>query len=122
MLFAESGCAIYLDCKDAALPAKPDQATAREIKARIAEDEWFIFLATANSIASRWCPWEIGYADCRKAHDKIIILDTKEGGNWYGNEYLQLYSQISSLKDEPRRLAVFKVGPSNIGTLLENIR
>jgi hypothetical protein len=46
-------------------------------------------------MSSRWCPWEIGFADGKKAHDHIAIIPTSDGqGHFYGNEYLNLYNKI----------------------------
>lgn len=96
-LFREHECEVYLDWQDAEMPETPDRATAVKIQSKIRELDFFIFLATPRSTASRWCPWEIGYADRAKAHENIFIVETYDNeGNWYGNEYLQLYRQISS--------------------------
>lgn len=56
--------------------------------------KFFLFLATPNSMKSRWCPWEIGYADGTKANDNILIIPTEDSAGWYGNEYLGLYRKI----------------------------
>lgn len=96
VLLFENGWDVYIDWQDTTMPEKPDKTTARKIKNKISELDWFLFLATPNSTTSRWCPWEIGYADRAKAHDQIIIIPTTDhSGRWYGNEYLQLYRQIS---------------------------
>ncbi|MCH5937009.1 toll/interleukin-1 receptor domain-containing protein, partial [Salmonella enterica] len=58
---------------------------------------WFLFLATENSMSSRWCPWEIGYADGKKNLNNIVIVPTVDSsGRHHGNEYLQLYSRIDT--------------------------
>ena len=56
--------------------------------------QFFLFLATANSMASRWCPWELGYADGHKSLDRIAIVPTFDGTTTHGNEYLQLYRRV----------------------------
>jgi len=95
-LLAGSGFDVYVDWKDSDLPDTPDGETANKIKERIKTLDWFLFLATPNSIASRWCPWEIGFADSSKALDTILIIATSDqSGKWYGNEYLNLYRQIT---------------------------
>ena len=72
-----------------------NKETAARIKKKINDLDWFLFLATPNSSASRWCPWEIGIADTRKDHERIIIIPTTDSsGKWHGNEYLQLYNKI----------------------------
>ena len=94
-LFHDDGWRVYVDWQDAAMPEKPNKETARRIQGKIREMDFFIFLATENSVASRWCPWEIGYADSQKPADHLLIIPTKDRtGAWYGNEYLQLYRRI----------------------------
>lgn len=80
------------------MPSTPNRETAAKIKAKIIQLDWFLYLATQNSAASRWCPWEIGYADGKKHIDKIIIVPTSDGYNNYGNEYLALYRHIWASK------------------------
>jgi hypothetical protein len=46
-------------------------------------------------MTSRWCPWEIGFADGKKTLDRIAIVPTQDNyGQFYGNEYLNLYNKI----------------------------
>lgn len=97
-LLREAGWTLYVDWADTSMPPKPDRITATKIKSRIKQTRYFLFLATPNSVQSRWCPWEIGYADGVKAIDDIIIVPTQDDrGNYYGNEYLQLYCQIDEM-------------------------
>lgn len=57
--------------------------------------DYLIFLATADSISSRWCPWEIGYADGTKNTDRILLVQTMDrAGYTYGSEYLDLYRRV----------------------------
>lgn len=93
------------------MPETPNFETAKKIQKAIEERSFFIFLATANSKASRWCPWEIGYAD--SSNKKISIVTTTDGNSTYGNEYLQLYDKIdigystTGGKQIPKGLALF---------------
>ena len=94
-LFQENGWNVYVDWKDSAMPETPTKETAQQIQRKIREMDYFLFLATPNSVASRWCPWEIGYADSQKPTDQLLIIPTEDReGTWYGNEYLQLYRHI----------------------------
>jgi len=102
------------------MPEQPNKETAIKIKSRINELDWFLFLATPNSTQSRWCPWEIGYADSKKAHERILIIPTIDSGKWYGNEYLQLYRNIENATGGA--LAAFPAGQKSGGTLLRNLR
>jgi hypothetical protein len=93
-MLAEAGWRIYVDWADVEMPDTPNRETAKRIQQKIVELDWFLFLATANSMASRWCPWEIGYADGKKPIDQIFIIPTQDGQKTHGNEYLQLYRRI----------------------------
>jgi hypothetical protein len=94
VLFQELGITLYVDWQDNTMPEKPNSETAKKIQDRIIHSDIFLFLATANSKASRWCPWEIGFAD--SGDKKIYIIPTTDGYNSYGNEYLDLYPKIDT--------------------------
>lgn len=88
----EKGVRLYVDWMDQSMPASPNRETARKIQNAIKRRDLFLFLATANSKKSRWCPWEIGYAD--SSARRIYIISTADGLGTYGNEYLQLYPRL----------------------------
>lgn len=112
------GWIVYIDWQDASMPETPNRETARKIKDRIKTLHWFLFLATNNSMASRWCPWETGYADGVKGVDRVIIIPTQDdNGRTHGNEYLQLYRRIALSTGGD--FGVFE--PDGKGTLLRNM-
>ena len=78
------------------MPPEPNRETAVRIQQRIKTCDWFLFLATANSMASRWCPWELGYADGQKPLDRIAVVPTSDAMTTHGNEYMQLYRRIDT--------------------------
>ncbi len=125
-LLNENGWNLYIDWLDEELPESPDKNTASKIKDKIGQLNWFLFLATANSTGSRWCPWEIGYADAVKRHENILIIPTEDdSGRWHGNEYLQLYRQITDASNQTTKksgYAVFEAKSSQGGTWIEDIR
>lgn len=124
-LLLSHGWKLYIDWLDQELPDRPDMNTAISIKGNISSHRWFLFLATAHSVASRWCPWEIGYADAIKKNDSILLIRTEDdNGRWYGNEYLQLYRQIIEAKssDGKRGYAVFAPGAENGGIWLGDLK
>jgi hypothetical protein len=118
-LLEEAGWRAYVDWEDASMPETPNRETAARIKQKIVDLDYFLFLATANSMSSRWCPWEIGYADGKKQIDRILMLPTTDGNRTHGNEYLQLYRRIemSSLD----KLGVWQPGQSTNGVLVEHL-
>lgn len=112
------GWDVYIDWEDAEMPSKPNRQTAARIKDKIVQLDWFLFLATQTSTVSRWCPWEIGYADGKKNIDRIVILPTSDGYSTYGNEYLDLYRHIA-----PSNLGDIRVfGPDRTSVLLRDMR
>ncbi|HXS51413.1 MAG TPA: toll/interleukin-1 receptor domain-containing protein [Usitatibacter sp.] len=90
----DEGWRLYIDWRDNTMPVTPNRETARRIQQKIIDCNYFLFLATANSTRSRWCPWEIGFADGRKDLPSIFIIPTEDGQGSHGNEYLQLYRRI----------------------------
>jgi hypothetical protein len=104
---------------DGSMPSKPNRVTADKIKKRIRDLDYFLFLATSNSMDSRWCPWEIGYADPHKYPEKLLIIPTREGYSTHGSEYLELYRRIDLRRDGS--LAAIDPGYT-VGTELRNLR
>lgn len=91
------GGSLYIDWLDEEMPETPNRVTAERIQNKIVACDLFLFLATDNSMVSRWCPWEIGYANGKKPIDSIVIVPTKDDlGRFHGNEYLQLYRRFES--------------------------
>lgn len=88
------GWNVYIDWQDSFMPQSPKKITADKLKKQIKQLGWFLYLATANSAESRWCTWEIGYADGVKNNEQIIIIPTMDGPKKYGSEYLNLYQRI----------------------------
>jgi hypothetical protein len=118
-LLADSGWTVYVDWADPTMPEAPDGQTARRIQARIVELDYFIFLATARSMASRWCPWEIGYADGEKDIERILVVPTTDGVTTHGSEYLELYRRID--RAEVGGLGAWQPGDSSNGVLVKSL-
>lgn len=118
VLLKEEGVDLYIDWKDHTMPETPDGVTARKIQDKIESCDIFLFLASANSKASRWCPWEIGYAD--SSEKRIYIIPTSNYQGDYGNEYLQLYPRIDEGIDEFKHkvVALYEAGETR-GSLLK---
>jgi hypothetical protein len=116
VLLRDNGWRVYVDWKDTGMPERPSRETAEQIQSRIRSCEYFLFLATSNSMGSRWCPWEIGFADGVKNIDAIFVVPTSDSFNTYGNEYLDLYRKID-LSQYDRLLALRP--KEQRGTLIE---
>lgn len=118
-LLQNNGWRVYIDWADISMPEKTNRETAKRIQQKIVDLDYFLFLATPNSTASRWCPWEIGYADGKKPLDRILVVPTSDGTTTYGNEYLQLYRRVD-LSDR-NQLAVWQPGENQNGVLVERL-
>ena len=95
LLLKTLGVEVYVDWLDETMPSSTCDKTASKIKQKIKQNHKFIFLATNNSIESKWCNWEIGFCDANKYNDDdIAIFPVKDNNEWKGNEYLQLYPSI----------------------------
>jgi hypothetical protein len=102
------GWKLYIDWQDASMPDRPNRETADKIQGKIRENDWLLFLATQNSMTSRWCPWEIGYGDSAKGKEKVVIIPTSDASGSYGSEYLELYRRIDLSSDG--RVVTFGAG------------
>lgn len=119
-LLGEAGWDVYIDWQDPFMPAVPNRQTATNLQDRIRRAAFFLFLATQNSLGSRWCPWEIGYANGVKAIDSIVAVPTRSAdGTEHGSEYLQLYRSLDLTSNGT--LAVWQPGMTSGGVLLRNL-
>ncbi|BDW97307.1 MAG: toll/interleukin-1 receptor domain-containing protein [Thalassospira sp.] len=95
---AAQGWDVYIDWLDEEMPERPTVATATRIQEQIVSRSLFLYLATRNSSESKWCPWEIGYANGAKSRKAIMIIPTTDSFQTHGNEYLGLYQRIDLAK------------------------
>ncbi|MBE0623492.1 MAG: toll/interleukin-1 receptor domain-containing protein [Burkholderiales bacterium] len=119
-LLAEQGWELFIDWEHNTLDERPTRETAEWLQKSILACDWLLYLATPNSEGSRWCPWEVGYADGKKGADSIIIIATSDSSGTYGSEYLKLYRQISET-DGGRGLALFEAASVQGGRFLRDI-
>lgn len=68
------GVSVYVDWRDPNMPAVTSPTTALALQRRIIGNRRFLLLATDRSMASRWVPWELGYADGVKRHHELAVL------------------------------------------------
>lgn len=119
VILQEAGWQVYVDWADSSMPDVPTRQTAETIKQKIEDLDYFLFLATANSMASKWCPWEIGYADGKKHIDSILVLPTADRLTTHGSEYLQLYRRVDL--SNAGQLAVWQPRDTQNGVLVRNL-
>ena len=118
VVLEEAGWDVYVDWADPAMPPSPTRETAQRIQERITLANFFLFLATANSLGSGGVLWEIGDAGT-KPTNTILIVPTRSGGTIHGNEYLGLYRSIDIASDG--RLAAWPAGSTSGGVYLSSM-
>jgi len=107
-VLAEQGWEVFIDWDHLTLDQRPTRETVEFLQRAILDRDWLIYLATPNASKSRWCPWEIGFADGKKSLHAIVVVETSDGNATYGSEYLHLYRSIR----EPTggHLKIFEAG------------
>lgn len=95
-MFEESGYEVYIDWKEEKLQNRENVSadTARILKSRINSCSGLSFIATGNVINSKWCPWELGYADGKKNRAAILPILKEQSSQYNGMEYLGMYPYI----------------------------
>ena len=96
-MFNDCGYSVYVDWIDDKQLDRSlvDSQTANILKARMKNSKGLAFLTTANSVSSKWCPWELGYMDGLK-NGRCCILPVLQYKRDYfsGQEYLGIYPYL----------------------------
>lgn len=97
-LLEEQGLKVYVDwLVDPQLDRSAvTKETAALLRQRMRQSKALIFVATDNTSASKWMPWELGFFDGFKPGNVAImpVLDN-ESGAFQGQEYLGLYPIVN---------------------------
>lgn len=95
-MFEESGYKVYIDWKEEKLQNRENVSveTALILKDRINCCAGLSFIATGNVVNSKWCPWELGYADGKKNRAAILPILKGQDNQYDGMEYLGVYPYI----------------------------
>ena len=109
VLLKDRGWNVFIDWDEETMTESASSEMAEKTQARIRACDWFLFLATERSLSSRWCFWELGYAEGVKSFDAVLIIPTKtENEVWFGGELLQLYRHIEVTSSQ--RFGAFRPG------------
>lgn len=110
LLFSSLDSNLYVDWLDKTLPEQTNRETASAIQSKIRDTKHFLFLATYHALRSKWCNWELGIADSMLSERKLAILPIESrGGNWAGNEYLNLYPEMKIDGENLDNLTIEKI-------------
>lgn len=100
--FEESGYKVYIDWKESSLQDRENVSseTARILRERINNCLGLSYIATGNIVNSKWCPWELGYADGKKNRAAILPILNNGSNEYNGVEYLGIYPYIDYAKNK----------------------
>lgn len=89
---------VYIDELDSLMPLSTNSYTAQVLSEKIRKCNRFIFVGTENSFKSKWCNWELGVADFKRARGHLAFFVMNDypakNGNYRKNEYVGLYPFI----------------------------
>ena len=122
LLFERINAELYIDWMDKSLPESTNIETASQIKNKIQECNNFLFLATYHGLRSKWCNWELGIADAIKTKKLAILPIETKSGNWKGNEYLQLYPEMSFSNDNLDEISVDDISITEVSGQIISFR
>jgi hypothetical protein len=96
----EAGLTVYVDWLDEPEldRSRVNHATARLLRARMKLCDALIVAYSANSVASKWVQWELGYFDGLKG--RVAVFPIAQGAEvmaaegFEGHEYFQLYPSV----------------------------
>ena len=109
-LFVDAGYAVYVDwIVDEELDrSEVTPRTAQLLKKRMNSSQGLAYIASANTVLSKWCPWELGYFDGKK-NKRCCILPIMDAADFAGQEYLGLYPYLRYGQEENTSKADFWV-------------
>jgi hypothetical protein len=96
------GFAGYVDWEDEDMPPTTSGETAIKLKERIVNSKKFILIATEAAIESKWCNWEVGFADAHKYEDHLALFPVKE--DYRTTEGRNIYKYILLFRCEGQTL------------------
>ncbi len=69
--------------------------TAEVLRRRMRSSKSLFFATTANSSASKWMPWELGYKDGQNKRAAILPVSQSSTNTYSGQEYLGVYPYVT---------------------------
>ncbi|MBO0486577.1 toll/interleukin-1 receptor domain-containing protein [Vagococcus fluvialis] len=117
-LFNEAGYSVYVDwIEDTELDrTNVTKKTADLVRSRISQSKSLAYIVTANISNSKWCPWELGFADGKLGNRAAILPILDDNRNFNGQEYLSLYPHIDYVKGTNEILDFWVNDPSTDNT------
>jgi hypothetical protein len=96
-------------------------ATAELIRGRMRQSLSLIYMHTANSSASKWMPWELGYFDGFNGAVAILPVTRTAEYGFKGQEYLGVYPYVDeALVERTQRKEIWINKSSNLNATWSN--
>ena len=96
-LIEDSGYSVYIDWVDDPELDRTNvnKHTAEQLRTRMKQSKFLVYVDSDNAKSSKWMPWELGYFDGYNS-EKLGILVIRDSSNeiYIGQEYLNLYPII----------------------------
>lgn len=98
-LFESLGYRVYIDLRDKKLDrSNVDRTTAERIADIMNRCKSLVYIHTAKSTISKWCPWELGYMSGKKNFRCATILLVEDKEDFPRQEYLEIYPYLTFAK------------------------
>lgn len=108
-LLEDQGLKVYVDWHSDPQMSRENVTaeTADLLRTRMKQSKSLIYIATENSSASKWMPWELGYFDAF-SNGSVAILPLLDSANdsFKGQEYLGIYPVASKQQIQYQTRAV----------------
>lgn len=115
----QRGYSVYLDrvCDPHLNRATVNKATATTIRRRMTQCRSLFVATSANTTASQWVPWELGFTDGLTGKAAILPIVPEDTVTFGGLSYFELYPNVqdASPASKPNDLTIWD-GNSLIGT------
>ena len=107
-LIEKHGYSVYIDLRDPKLSRSSiDKATVKRISSIMNRCKSLVYVHTASSTMSKWCPWELGYMSGKKNFRCATILLTNDKEDFPRQEYLDIYPYLDYGKDNKQQLQIW---------------
>lgn len=104
LMLEDYGFSVYIDwIDDPQLDrTKVNKESASVLRDRMRSARSLLFVTSANSVQSKWTPWELGFKDGSSGRAAIlpVVSDETDEDAYVGVEYLGLYPYLSEHKSK----------------------
>ena len=103
LMLEDYGHSVYVDWIDDPQLERNfvSKETASLLRSRMRQSRSLLYVTSANSLNSKWTPWELGFKDGNGGRAAILPISADEtsSDDYAGVEYLGLYPYLSEYPD-----------------------